>query len=445
MNKYVEKVLNQTIQALPGQDEFHQALTEILTSLSVVFDENPKFERHSLLERLVEPERTIIFAVPWADDKGNVRVNRGYRVQFNSCLGPYKGGLRFHPSVNLSIMKFLAFEQIFKNSLTGLSIGGAKGGSDFNPKGKSSFEVMRFCQQFMSELYRHIGENRDVPAGDIGVGSREIGYLFGYYKKISNEHTGVLTGRGLSLGGSLCRTEATGYGLIYLMEAMLKQSNISFKNKIVSISGSGNVAIYALEKLNQIGAKVVTMSDSSGYIYDKNGIDLDLIKKIKLRQKGRISTYSNIVRGSKYVNDCTKIWEEKCDIALPCATQNEINEEQAKLLAKNGCIAIGEGANMPSTIKAINVYKENGILFAPAKAANAGGVATSALEMAQTSQRMLWSFEKVDKYLKRIMESIFENIKNSAIKYDEPTNYLLGANVAGFLKVADAMIGEGIV
>lgn len=443
INKYVERVLEQTKKNWPGQPEFHQALTEILTSLSPVFDQHPEYERLGLLERLVEPERQVCFSVPWVDDKGQVHVNRGYRVQFNSAIGPYKGGLRFHPSVNFSVMKFLAFEQIFKNSLTGLPIGGAKGGSDFDPKGKSDNEVMNFCQHFMAELRRHIGQDTDVPAGDIGVGAREIGYLFGYYKKLANEHVGVLTGRGISYCGSLCRTEATGYGLLYFVDAMVRDAGKSLKDKIVSISGSGNVAIFATEKAHQLGAKVVTLSDSNGYIHDPNGINLDVVKKIKLEERGRISEYTKRVPGSTYKDGCTNIWEVKCDIALPSATQNEIDLESAKLLVKNGCWAVGEGANMPSTNEAIEYFQSNKVLFGPAKAANAGGVATSALEMAQSSQRIFWSFEEVDKKLKNIMETIFSNAKKAAERYGRPGDLVMGANIAGFEKVADAMIAHG--
>ncbi len=444
MNAYVESVLNKTINAWPGQKEFHQALTEILETLSPVFDKHPEYEAKGLLERLVEPERAIIFQVPWVDDAGKVHVNRGYRVQFNSAIGPYKGGLRFHPSVNIGIMKFLAFEQIFKNSLTGLPIGGGKGGSDFDPKGKSDNEIMRFCQSFMSELYKYIGPDTDVPAGDIGVGAREIGFMFGYYKKLRTEHVGVLTGRGITYGGSLARTEATGYGLVYFTEAMLNNHNDTFKGKTVVISGSGNVAIFACEKATQYGAKVVAMSDSQGYVYDPSGINLEVIKDIKLNRRARISEYVKEVKSAEYKENCFDIWTVKCDIALPCATQNEINEESAKILVKNGCKVVSEGANMPSTIEAIRVYQKNGVLFGPAKAANAGGVATSALEMAQSSQRYFWTFEEVDSKLKSIMENIFKNAKNAAERYGAPGNYLLGANIAGFEKVANAMLAHGI-
>lgn len=444
MSKYIERVLEETIKAWPNQPEFHQALTEILHSLAPVFDKNPQYEKQGLLERLVEPERVIMFRVPWVDDNGIVRVNRGYRVQFNSAIGPYKGGLRFHPSVNLSIIKFLGFEQIFKNSLTGLPIGGGKGGSDFDPKGKSDNEIMHFCQSFMTELTRHIGHDTDVPAGDIGVGAREVGYMFGQYKRLKNEYTGVLTGKGLSYGGSLARTEATGYGLVYLLNAMLKDNNKDIKNQNVVVSGSGNVAIFAIEKLYQLGAKPITASDSNGFIYDPNGIDLDVLKQIKLVERARISEYAKRVKGSTYTEGCRNIWKTKCDIALPCATQNEINEEEAKILVNNGCYALAEGANMPSTLEAIRVYQNAKILFAPAKAANAGGVATSALEMAQNSQRIFWSFDEVDAKLKTIMENIYKQIRDAAIKYGKKGDYLLGANAAGFEKVAQAMYAQGV-
>ncbi len=444
MNSYVEKCLADLIERNPGQKEFHQAATEILKSLSVVFDKHPEYEAKGLLEMLVEPERIIMFKVAWVDDNGKVRVNKGYRVQFNSAIGPYKGGLRFHPSVNLSIIKFLGFEQIFKNSLTGLPIGGGKGGSDFDPKGKSDNEIMRFCQAFMSELYRHIGADTDVPAGDIGVGAREIGYMFGYYKKLVNEHTGVLTGRGLTYGGSLVRTQATGYGLAYFMEEMLKDKNNSFANKNVVISGSGNVAIYAHEKVNQLGGRVVAMSDSNGYIYDPNGIYLDTVKEIKEVKRARISKYVEIHPTAVYVEGCKGIWTLPCDIALPCATQNELDLDGAKALVANGVVAVGEGANMPCTLEAADCFMENGVLFAPAKAANAGGVACSALEMAQSSMRTFWSFNEVDAKLKSIMVNIFHNVKNAAERYNLDGNYIAGANIAGFEKVATAMILQGV-
>lgn len=442
---YIEKVLKELKENNPGEKEFHQAATEILTSFKPLVDQKPEYENLSLLERFVEPERVIMFRVPWVDKNGKVRVNKGYRIEFNSAIGPYKGGLRFHPSVNLSILKFLAFEQILKNSLTGLPIGGGKGGSDFDPKGKTDLEIMNFCQSFMRELYRHIGEDTDVPAGDIGVGAREIGYLFGEYKKLTNKHTSVLTGRGLSYGGSLVRKEATGYGLIYILEEAMKKYNDSLSGKTVVISGSGNVAIYACEKALSLGAKVVAMSDSNGYIYDEDGIKIDIIKDIKENKRERISTYLDYVKTAKYYNSSKDIWSIKCDIALPCATQNEINEESANLLINNGCKYVAEGANMPSTLEAIKVYEKSKIVFLPAKAANAGGVAVSALEMAQSSQRLYWTKEEVDKKLKNIMITIFHNIDNAAKKYGYENNYLLGANIAGFEKVATAMIEQGIV
>lgn len=445
MNNYVKSVLDKIVERNSGEPEYIQAATEILETLSIIFDEHPEYEKANLLERFLEPERTIMFRVPWVDDNGGVHVNRGYRVQFNSAIGPYKGGLRFHPSVNLSIIKFLGLEQILKNSLTGLPMGGGKGGSDFDPKGKSDNEVMRFCQSFMAELIKHIGYNTDVPAGDIGVGAREVGYMFGYFKKLQNEHTTVLTGRGLSYGGSLARKEATGFGLVYLTEEMLKASGTSFKGKTVVISGSGNVAIYANQKATELGAKVVAMSDSKGYIYDANGIDLDYIKEIKEVKRGRIVEYLDKYPNAKFVDDCKKIWEVKCDVALPCATQNEIDINGAKALVKNGVIAVGEGANMPSTLDAVKCFQDNGVLFAPAKAANAGGVATSGLEMAQGGGRLYWSFEEVDSKLHSIMVNIFNNIASAAERYGQPKNYVLGANIAGFEKVADAMMAQGIV
>ncbi|HPD02644.1 MAG TPA: NADP-specific glutamate dehydrogenase, partial [Clostridia bacterium] len=403
MNKYITDVLEELYRKNDKQPEFIQAATEVLLSLEPVIDRHPEYRDTALLERITEPERVIIFRVPWIDDHNNVRVNRGYRVQFNSAIGPYKGGLRFHSSVNLSIMKFLGFEQIFKNSLTGTNIGGAKGGADFDPKGKSEFEAMRFCHSFMSELFRHIGADSDVPAGDIGVGSREIGYLFGYYKKLANEHSGVLTGRNLTYGGSYVRMEATGYGLIFLLREMLKANGIDLKGKNVVISGSGNVAIYAHEKATQFGAKVIAMSDSDGYVYDKDGIDLALVKKLKETERKRISEYLNYHPNAVYGAGCKNIWNIPCDIALPCATQNELDFEAAKTLHKNGCVAVAEGANMPCTVEAVAYFEENGIHYAPGKAANAGGVATSGLEMAQASQRMFWSFEEVEKKLEQIM------------------------------------------
>ncbi len=410
-----------------------------------VAEAHPEYIERGVFESIVEPERIIKFRVPWVDDNGKVQINRGYRIQFNSAIGPYKGGLRFHPSVYEGIIKFLGFEQIFKNSLTGLPIGGGKGGSDFDPKGKSDMEVMRFCQSFMTELSKHIGADTDVPAGDIGVGGREIGYLFGQYKRLRNENVGVLTGKGLNYGGSLVRTEATGYGLCYYTEAMLKDHGSSFEGKTVAISGSGNVAIYACEKATQLGAKVITMSDSNGYIIDNNGIDLDLIKQLKEVQRKRISEYVNTHPEAEYHEGCKGVWTVKCDIALPCATQNELDGESAKALVANGVIAVCEGANMPSTPEAITEFHSNGVLFGPAKATNAGGVATSALEMSQNSSRYNWKFEKVDKRLKKIMENIYKNSCEAAKKYGMEGNLVAGANIAGFLKVADAMMAQGIV
>ena len=443
--KYVQTVLENLKKHNPNEPEFHQAATEILTTLAPVVEKHPEYEAAGLLERFVEPERVIMFRVPWTDDNGKVHVNKGYRVQFNSAIGPYKGGLRFHPSVNLSIIKFLGLEQILKNSLTGLPIGGGKGGSDFDPKGKSDREVMAFCQSFMTELYRHIGADTDVPAGDIGVGGREIGYLFGQYKRIRDEHVGVLTGRGLTYGGSLVRTEATGYGLVYITEEALKARGDSFKGKTVVISGSGNVAIYACQKAQSLGAKVVAMYDSNGYIYDPAGINLDVIKDIKEVRRGRIKEYADRVKGSVYKEGCKGIWTIPCDIALPCATQNEIDEKSAEILVKNGVKYVGEGANMPSTLEAIEVFQKNGVVFLPAKAANAGGVATSALEMAQSSGRLFWSLEEVDAKLKNIMVNIYHNIDNAAKEYGYAGNYVMGANIAGFIKVATAMMAHGVV
>ena len=442
---YVEKVLDNLKKQNPNEPEFHQAATEILTTLAPVIEQHPEYEKAALLERFVEPERIIMFRVPWVDDKGNVQVNKGYRVQFNSAIGPYKGGLRFHPSVNLSIIKFLGLEQILKISLTGLPIGGGKGGSNFDPKGKSDNEIMKFCQSFMTELQRYIGADTDVPAGDIGVGGREIGYLFGQYKRMRDEHVGVLTGRGLTYGGSLVRTEATGYGLVYITEEAMKARNDSFEGKTVVISGSGNVAIYACQKAQSLGAKVVAMYDSNGYIYDPNGIQLDVVKDIKEVKRGRIKEYAERVPGSVYTEGCKGIWTVKCDVALPCATQNEIDEEAAKTLVANGVKYVGEGANMPSTLEAIKVFQEAGVVFLPAKAANAGGVATSALEMAQSSQRIFWTFEEVDAKLKNIMVNIYHNIDDASKKYGYEGNYVMGANIAGFEKVATAMMAHGVV
>lgn len=445
-SNYVANVLEKLIAKNKGELEFHQAATEVLESLELVFERHPEYVDANLLERLVEPERVLMFRVPWLDDNGQVQVNRGYRVQFNSAIGPYKGGLRFHPSVNLGIIKFLGFEQIFKNSLTGLAIGGGKGGSDFNPKGKSDNEVMRFCQSFMTELYRHIGADVDVPAGDIGVGGREIGYLYGQYKRLTQNFTGVLTGKGLTYGGSLVRTEATGYGCVYFVDQMLKSNDKGgFDGKTVVISGSGNVAIYANEKATQLGAKVVAMSDSGGYIYDADGINLDTIKQLKEVERKRISEYVKIRKTATYTEGCFGIWNVPCDIALPCATQNEIDENSAKALVKNGCIAVGEGANMPSTLEATNVFLDSGVLFGPGKAANAGGVATSALEMSQNSQRYSWTFEEVDAKLNNIMVNIYQAADEASKEYGHKGNYVIGANIAGFNKVAEAMMSQGAV
>ncbi len=444
-SEYLQKVYDKACQRNKGEEEFLQAVREVLESLEPVVAQRPEIEKKGIIERLVEPERFIQFRVPWVDDNGNVQVNRGFRVQFNSAIGPYKGGLRLHPTVCASVIKFLGFEQIFKNSLTGLPIGGGKGGSDFDPKGKSDNEVMRFCQSFMTELSKHIGADTDVPAGDIGVGAREIGFMFGQYKRLRNEFTGVLTGKGLSYGGSLARTEATGYGLCYFTEEMLNcMKNDSFKGKTVVISGSGNVAIYATQKATELGGKVVAMSDSNGYIYDPNGINLDVVKQIKEVERGRIKEYVNRVQGATYTEGCKGIWTIKCDIALPCATQNELDGESADALIKNGVIAVAEGANMPSTPEAIEKLQAAGILFGPAKAANAGGVATSALEMSQNSERLSWTFEEVDAKLKNIMVNIFHNAYNAAEKYDMKGNLVAGANIAGFDKVADAMMWQGI-
>ena len=446
MNAYTSRILEGLKQRNANESEFLQAATEILESISPVFDKHPEYEKAGLLERFVEPERTILFRIPWVDDQGKVQVNRGYRVQFNSAIGPYKGGLRFHPSVNLSILKFLGFEQVLKNSLTGLPIGGGKGGSDFDPKGKSDREVMAFCQSLMTELYRHIGADTDVPAGDIGVGGREIGYLYGQYKRLTGLYEGVLTGKGLSYGGSLARTQATGYGLCYFVKNMLEANGKTLSGQTVVISGSGNVAIYACEKATQMGAKVVAMSDSNGYVYDKDGIKLDVVKQIKEVERGRIKEYAARVPGAEYHEGCRGIWTIPCDVALPCATQNELDAEGAKALIANGCFAVGEGANMPSTLEATELFLQNGILFAPGKAANAGGVATSALEMCQNSARLSWTFDEVDEKLKGIMANIFAKCAEAAKEYgDKPTNYVIGANIAGFLKVADAMMAQGNV
>ena len=441
---YVDSVIEQVKAKNANEPEFIQAVTEVLTSLKPVIDANPEYEKAGLLERIVEPERVIMFRVPWVDDSGKVQVNRGFRVQFNSCLGPYKGGLRLHPSVNLGIIKFLGFEQIFKNSLTTLPMGGGKGGSDFDPKGKSDAEVMRFCQSFMTELCKHVGADTDVPAGDIGTGAREIGYMFGQYKRIRNVWEGVLTGKGLSYGGSLARTEATGYGLIYFVQEYLKGKGDSFEGKTVAVSGSGNVAIYATEKAQQLGAKVVTLSDSTGWIYDANGIDLDLVKQIKEVERGRISEYAKRREGVEY-HEGRGVWTIKVDIALPCATQNELFIEDAKMLAANGCQIVAEGANMPTTMAATQYLQENGVVFMPGKAANAGGVATSGLEMSQNSERLSWSFEEVDAKLQGIMVNIFHAADDAAREYGVEGDYVAGANIAGFKKLADAMLAQGIV
>lgn len=441
---YVEDVLQKVKEKDSCQSEFIQAVSEVLPTLEPVVKQRPEIRQWGLLQRLVEPERQIIFRVPWMDDKGDVQVNRGMRVQFNSAIGPYKGGLRFHPSVNLGIIKFLGFEQIFKNSLTGLPIGGGKGGSDFDPKGKSDAEVMRFCQSFMTELYKYIGADIDVPAGDIGVGAREIGYMYGQYKRITGLFEGVLTGKGLAYGGSLTRTEATGYGLVYFVDEMIKTKGHSFKDAVVTISGSGNVAIYATQKAQELGAKVVTLSDSNGYVYDPEGIDLNLAKEIKEVRRGRIKEYAD-ARPSAQYQEGKGVWNVKCDIALPCATQNELNEQDAKALIKNGCYAVGEGANMPVTIEGTQELLNNSVLVAPAKAANAGGVAVSALEMSQNSMRLSWTFEEVDKKLKDIMINIYRKSAEAAEKYGMKDNYVAGANIAGFEKVADAMLAQGIV
>ena len=442
--EYMKDLMSRVEKNHPAQPEFHQAVKEVLLCMEPVAEKKPEYVNAGIFERIVEPERVIIFRVSWVDDNGKVQVNRGFRVQFNSAIGPYKGGLRFHPSVNLGVIKFLGFEQIFKNSLTGLPMGGGKGGSDFDPKGKSDGEIMRFCQSFMTELSKHIGADTDVPAGDIGVGAREIGFMYGWYKRLRNEFTGVLTGKGLTYGGSLVRTEATGYGCCYFTQEMLATRNDSFNNKIVVISGSGNVAIYAAEKATQLGAKVVALSDSNGYIYDPNGIDLACVKRLKEVERKRIKEYVESHPNATYENNCNNIWKVKCDIALPCATQNELDKESAECLIKNGVIAVAEGANMPCTPDAVDLLIENGVLFGPGKAANAGGVATSGLEMSQNSMRYSWSFEEVDEKLKNIMKNIHQNARDAATEYGEPDNYVLGANIAGFLKVADAMYMQGV-
>ena len=443
-NAYLVSVLDGLKERNAHEPEYLQAVEEVLESLEPVIEADPRYEQQNIIGRLVEPERAILFRVPWVDDSGKVQVNRGYRVQFNSAIGPYKGGLRFHPSVNLSIIKFLGFEQTFKNSLTTLPMGGGKGGSDFDPKGKSDGEIMRFCQSFMSELYRHIGPDTDVPAGDIGVGGREIGFLFGQYKKIRNEWTGVLTGKGISYGGSLARTEATGFGLCYFAAAQLKDNGKSFEGKKVVISGSGNVAVYANQKATELGGKVIAMSDSNGYIVDENGIDFKVMQEIKEVKRARIKTYLDYVPSAKYVEGCKGIWTVPCDIAMPCATQNELDGEAAKTLIANGCIAVFEGANMPCSPEAITAVKSAGLLFSPAKASNAGGVATSGLEMSQNSERLSWTFEEVDAKLKGIMEGIYAACAAAAEKYGMKGDIQAGANIAGFLKVADAMLWQGI-
>ena len=446
-SEYLQRVYTQVVTRDPDQREFHQAVLEVLESLDLIVGQHPEYEQKGIIESFVEPERMISFRVPWIDDEGKVHVNRGYRIQFSSAIGPYKGGLRFHPTVNLSILKFLGFEQILKNSLTGLPMGGAKGGSDFDPKGKSDGEVMRFCQSFMTELNRHIGQFVDVPAGDIGVGAREIGFLFGQYRRIRGSYdAGVLTGKGLEFGGSLVRTEATGYGLCYLTEEMLKcMKNDSFEGKTVVISGSGNVAIFACQKATELGAKVVAMSDSNGYIHDPDGIKLDVVKDIKLGHRGRIKEYAERVPGSTYAEGFRNIWNVPCDVALPCATQNEIDGDIAKIIVKNGAIAVAEGANMPCRPEAIQVFQDAGLLFAPAKAANAGGVATSGLEMSQNSMRYAWTFEEVDAKLKGIMVNIFHNIFDASVECGVPGDLVVGANIAGFKKVADVMLAQGII
>ncbi len=442
---YVDEIYERVVAQNPGEPEFHQAVKEVLDSLKLVIDANEeKYRKNGILERFVEPERIISFKIPWVDDNGNVQVNKGYRVQFNSAIGPYKGGMRFHPSVNQSILKFLGFEQTLKNSLTGLPMGGGKGGTNFDPKGKSDHEVMAFCQSLVNELYRHIGKDTDVPAGDIGVGAREVAYMFGQYKRLTGLYEGVFTGKGLTFGGSLARKEATGYGLIYITQEMLKANGKDLAGKTVIVSGSGNVAIYAAEKAQQLGAKVVALSDSNGYIYDKDGIKLDIVKEIKEVRRGRIKEYADMVPGAVYTEG-KGIWSIPCDVALPCATQNELNLDDAKTLVANGCFAVAEGANMPSTREATDLFVEKKILFMPGKAANAGGVATSGLEQSQNSLRMSWSFEEVDEKLYGIMVNIFDKVQDAAKRYGVEGNYVAGANIAGFEKVVDAMIAQGVV
>ena len=446
---YVDEIYDYVVETNPAQPEFHQAVKEVLESLRTVIEKDEeKYRKEALLERLVTPERQILFRVPWVDDKGQVQVNNGFRIQFNSAIGPYKGGLRFHPSVNLGIIKFLGFEQIFKNSLTGLPIGGGKGGCDFDPKGKSDNEIMRFCQSFMTELYRHIGADTDVPAGDIGVGGREIGYMYGQYKRIRNIYEGVLTGKGLTYGGSLARTEATGYGLVYITEELMKDHGTSLKDKTVVVSGAGNVAIYAIQKAQQLGAKVVSCSDSTGWIYDPEGIDVDLLKEVKEVKRARLTEYASARKSAEYhekKNGEHGVWTIKCDVALPCATQNELDLDDAKALVANGVMAVCEGANMPTTIEATEYLQENKVLFICGKASNAGGVATSALEMSQNSERLHWTFEEVDSKLQGIMANIYKNISEAAKEYGLEGNYVAGANIAGFKKVATAMEAQGIV
>lgn len=442
---YVQDVYEIVKKRNGNEPEFLQAVKEVFNSLEPVFEKRQDLVDAKILERLVEPERQIMFRVPWMDDEGKPQVNRGYRIEYNSAIGPYKGGLRFHPSVNLSVIKFLGFEQIFKNSLTGLAMGGGKGGSDFDPKGKSDAEIMRFCQSFMTELYRHIGADTDVPAGDIGVGGREIGYLYGQYKRITNEFTSVLTGKGIPYGGSLARTQATGYGLVYFADNMIKAKDKSFEGAKVLVSGSGNVALYAAEKAISLGAKVLAMSDSTGYVYDPNGIDFETMRHLKEDERLRIHVYAERVETAEFHEGCKNIWKVPCDIALPCATQNELDEESAKTLVANGCFAVAEGANMPSTLEATNYFIDHNILFAPGKASNAGGVAVSGLEMAQNAARLSWTFERVDDELKNIMKNIYQNASNAAKEFGFEDNLVVGANIAGFIKVADAMLAQGIV
>ncbi|MBQ5960675.1 MAG: NADP-specific glutamate dehydrogenase [Firmicutes bacterium] len=441
---YVDDIYDIVVKRNPGEKNFHQAVREVLTTLRPAVEANPAYQKAALLERMVEPDRVVIFRVPWVDDAGNVQVNRGFRVQFNNAIGPYKGGLRLHPTVSLDVVKFLGFEQVFKNSLTGLPIGGGKGGSDFDPKGKSDREVMAFCQSFMTELYKYVGADVDVPAGDIGVGAREIGFLYGQYKRLTGRYEGVLTGKGLSYGGSLARTEATGYGLVYLAEELMKDHGTSLEGKKVCVSGSGNVAIFAVQKAQQLGAKVLTMSDSNGSIYDPEGIDLDLVKEIKLVRRGRIKEYADVKTNAEY-REGKRVWDIPCDVALPCATQNELDLEDAKNLQANGAYAVVEGANMPSTPEAIDLFNAAGILYVPGKASNAGGVATSALEMTQNSERLSWSFDEVDAKLHGIMKNIYASISATAKDYGQVDNFMMGANIAGFRKVADAMIAQGVV